>query len=200
MLGLSLVALTAPPQTYLRQGCNLVPDDNNPRSTTLVHADGTREPLHLERRQVLTYAQAAAKAFGVGESQKVEFDPSLAKKDLAGESEAKPTRKARGESHRTKRGGTMMSRILCIAFRFIQPFPVFHGRHDGGQPEWPPSPMCAFQALVNAAAFRYRGRPTHAAALAALSAIEGIRPRIIAPSARPATSATAPTYRTTKQT
>ncbi len=43
ILGLSLVALTATASTYLRQGCNLVPDIDKPREFTLVHGDGQRE-------------------------------------------------------------------------------------------------------------------------------------------------------------
>jgi len=37
-----------------------------------------------------------------------------------------------------------------LTIRFIDP--VFHGRRDGGEPEWPPSPLRVFQALVAAAA------------------------------------------------
>jgi len=50
-----------------------------------------------------------------------------------------------------------MKHSLCISFRFIQPFPLFHGRTDANEPEWPPSPMRAFQALINAASLRARG-------------------------------------------
>jgi|HigsolmetaAR201D_1030396.scaffolds.fasta_scaffold06539_4 CRISPR-associated protein Csb2 len=44
----------------------------------------------------------------------------------------------------------MMSRHFILSFRFLSPW--FHGRGDGGAPEWPPSPLRAFQALVAAAA------------------------------------------------
>lgn len=43
-----------------------------------------------------------------------------------------------------------MSRRLVLSFRFLSPW--FHGRGNGGEPEWPPSPLRAFQALVAAAA------------------------------------------------
>lgn len=46
-----------------------------------------------------------------------------------------------------------MSDFLRISVRFLEPF--FHGRQDGGQPEWPPSPLRLFQAVVAAAARRY---------------------------------------------
>ena len=98
VLGLTLVALTAPPRTYLRQGCNLVPDADHPKTITLVKADGTRDPLKITHDQALAYAKTAAKAFGVGESQSVKFDPDLAKKDVAGEGDVKQTRKGKAKT------------------------------------------------------------------------------------------------------
>lgn len=98
ILGLSLLALTAPPQTYLRQGCNLVPDIDHPKTITLVHADGTRHALEATHDQVLGYLQAAAKAFGVGNSETVSFDPNQAKKDIAGEGDVKQTRKGKAKT------------------------------------------------------------------------------------------------------
>jgi CRISPR-associated protein Csb2 len=47
-----------------------------------------------------------------------------------------------------------MASNLCLSVRFLAP--VFHGRRDGGEPEWPPSPMRLFQSLVNAASTRWR--------------------------------------------
>ncbi len=93
VLGLSLVALTTPPQTYLRQGCNLVPDIDNPRKTTLVNADGSREDFRLTHEQAIAFARLAAKEFGIGEAQSVKFDSDRAKKDIAGEGDVKATRK-----------------------------------------------------------------------------------------------------------
>jgi CRISPR-associated protein Csb2 len=43
-----------------------------------------------------------------------------------------------------------MSLHLVLSFRFLSPW--FHGRGDEGEPEWPPSPLRAFQAVVAAAA------------------------------------------------
>jgi CRISPR-associated protein Csb2 len=50
-----------------------------------------------------------------------------------------------------------MTKHLCISVRFIDPsdHPSFHGRSDGGAPEWPPSPLRLFQALVAASAARF---------------------------------------------
>ncbi len=39
-----------------------------------------------------------------------------------------------------------MPEAICISVTFLDP--RFHGRADGGVPEWPPSPMRLFQALV----------------------------------------------------
>lgn len=43
-----------------------------------------------------------------------------------------------------------MSHHLVLSFRFLSSW--FHGRRDEGTPEWPPSPLRAFQALVAASA------------------------------------------------
>ena len=94
VLGLSLVAFTANASTYLRQGCNLVPDVDKPREFTLIHSDGSREAIKLTHADALKFALAAATAFGVGPDRQVEFDKDLAKKDIAGEGETKATRKA----------------------------------------------------------------------------------------------------------
>jgi CRISPR-associated protein Csb1 len=93
VLGLSLVSLTVTPQTYLRQGCNLVPDIDNPRKIVLVNADGRRDEFKFSHEQAIAFARLAAKEFGVGEGQSVTFDSALARKDIAGEGDVKATRK-----------------------------------------------------------------------------------------------------------
>src|SRR5438270_430771 len=52
--------------------------------------------------------------------------------------------------------GCPMTKKLCITIRFLQP--LSHGRSDRGEPEWPPSPLRVFQALVAAAAARWNER------------------------------------------
>ncbi len=49
-----------------------------------------------------------------------------------------------------------MSNFLRITVRFLDPEPSFHGKRDGDETEWPPSPLRLFQALVDAAANRWR--------------------------------------------
>lgn len=57
-----------------------------------------------------------------------------------------------------------MPDYLCVSIRFLGG--AFHGRADHGEPEWPPSPLRLYQALVAASAARWneRGRLRHAEA------------------------------------
>jgi CRISPR-associated protein Csb1 len=98
ILGLSLVAMTATPQTYLRQGCNLVGDEKEPKSIKLIHSDGKREDLKLTHEQTIAFAKLAAKEFGVGAGESIKFDPALAKKDLAGLGDVATTKKGRAQA------------------------------------------------------------------------------------------------------
>ena len=97
ILGLSLVALTAPAQTYLRQGCNLVPDVDNPRKVTLVQVDGSRAEFKLTHDQAIAFAKLAAKEFRIGEPQTVQFNTDLAKGDLPAEEDKKGKGKGKGK-------------------------------------------------------------------------------------------------------
>jgi CRISPR-associated protein Csb1 len=93
VLGLSLVAFTATASTYLRQGCNLVPDVDKPREFTLIHTVGTREGMKLTHADALKFALSAVAGFGVGPDRQVDFNKDLAKKDIAGEGDTKGTAK-----------------------------------------------------------------------------------------------------------
>lgn len=71
-----------------------------------------------------------------------------------------------------------MNRHLVLSFHFLSPW--FHGRGDAGEPEWPPSPLRAVQAVVAAAA--RAGTP--ASARTALTWLEQrAAPLILAPEA-----------------
>lgn len=74
-----------------------------------------------------------------------------------------------------------MPAILCLTIRFLDPVPAFHGRGDGGKPEWPPSPLRLFQALVAAAATRWRGSRFTEYAQPAIKWLETQTPLIVAP-------------------
>jgi len=82
ILGLSLVALTAEPDPYLRQGCNLVLNPNQPAEFSEVYRSGDRKPLKLSHDDALAFATLAAKAFGVGAGHTVAFDKKRAKEDV----------------------------------------------------------------------------------------------------------------------
>lgn len=71
-----------------------------------------------------------------------------------------------------------MPDYLCISVRFLGG--AFHGRADQGEPEWPPSPLRLYQAIVAASAARWneRGRLQHADA--ALRWFEQLPPPVIA--------------------
>jgi CRISPR-associated protein Csb2 len=74
---------------------------------------------------------------------------------------------------------------LRITIHFLQPYS--HGRGEDGSPEWPPSPLRMFQALVAAVAAR-GATDARAKALAALRWLERQPPpEIVAPAAHPAT-------------
>ena len=83
VLGLALVAATAPLDPFLRQGCLLTPDPDAPASWTAVGRDGTREAIALDGAAALGFAQAAAAAFGVDERRSFRFDRARAQADAA---------------------------------------------------------------------------------------------------------------------
>lgn len=82
ILGLALVAFTRLPSGYLRQGTILVLDPDKPREFVEVLPNGKRIPATVTHEQALSYATAAAKAFGVGADRTEAFDPERAKEDL----------------------------------------------------------------------------------------------------------------------
>jgi CRISPR-associated protein Csb1 len=80
ILGLSLVALTAPQECYLRQGCNLVPDIDKPRDFKVVNSDGTRDDFTLSHGAAVEFARSAMKKFGIDAGKEHPFDASIAEK------------------------------------------------------------------------------------------------------------------------
>jgi len=81
VLGLSLVAATAPLDPFLRQGCLLVPDRGTPAKWSLVARDGSRSDVDLTEEAARNYATAAAKAHGVGPRRRLAFSKVRAKED-----------------------------------------------------------------------------------------------------------------------
>ena len=81
VLGLALVAATAPMDGFLRAGCLLALDPNQGGVWHSVARSGERSPLGLNEEVALSCAHGAADAFGVGEGCRVTFDKKLAVKD-----------------------------------------------------------------------------------------------------------------------
>jgi CRISPR-associated protein Csb1 len=82
ILGLALVAFTAPRNPALREGCELVRAEGKPLDVRLVQQSGERDTLSLTYEEALDFARAAAQSFGVGESRTATFDPKRAKVEL----------------------------------------------------------------------------------------------------------------------
>ena len=82
ILGLSLVAATAPLDLFLRQGCLLVPDAEAAPQWRLVKRDGTRQEVEMTEGLAKSYASAEAKSFGVEKDKAFSFDKNLAKEDV----------------------------------------------------------------------------------------------------------------------
>lgn len=82
-----------------------------------------------------------------------------------------------------------MTRHVCISVTFLDP--LFHGKGDGAEPEWPPSPMRLFQALLAGSRTGWRERSWSNAKAEAFRWLEQRNPpEIVAPEARPAAAYT----------
>lgn len=96
LLGLSLVAATAPLDGFLRQGCLLTPAPETPAVWQLISRTGRRDDVETDDFHELAkqYATAKAREFGISQSRTVTFDKDLAKTDAAADKRA--TAKTRG--------------------------------------------------------------------------------------------------------
>lgn len=81
VLGLALVAATAPLDGFLRAGCLLTLDPDDSGVWQSVARSGVRESISLDEGIALGYASSAADAFGVGSDYRVAFDKNRAKAD-----------------------------------------------------------------------------------------------------------------------
>jgi CRISPR-associated protein Csb1 len=89
VLGLSLVALTAPWKSFLREGCLLVAAKGGKLKQEIVSRDGSREALDLQMSDVFPFAKSAANEFGVGPDWEATFEAN-AVSDLAKAKAKKP--------------------------------------------------------------------------------------------------------------
>ncbi|MFO7566469.1 MAG: type I-U CRISPR-associated RAMP protein Csb1/Cas7u [Enhygromyxa sp.] len=104
LLGLTLLAATQPIDPFLRQGCLLVPDADQPADWTLVDRNGTRTTVSINADGLLAWARSAAKAFGVGEDRDLTFDPKLGRAD-ASTGNAKKASKKKAKKATGKKSG-----------------------------------------------------------------------------------------------
>lgn len=82
-----------------------------------------------------------------------------------------------------------MSRYLCISVTLLDP--LFHGKGDGDEPEWPPSPMRLLQALLAGSRTGWRERTWSDAKAEAFRWLERCAPpQIVAPETRAAAAYT----------
>lgn len=98
VLGLALVSFAATPETFLREGCELVPDSERKAESTLVRRDGNREPFAIDHDQALAFATAAAEDFGVGEARTGTFSAETAKQALGLSKQERKASRRRGRS------------------------------------------------------------------------------------------------------
>jgi CRISPR-associated protein Csb1 len=106
ILGLSLVGLTAPQETFLREGCQLVPDLERQAEWSLVKHDGQRDiSFSVSHKDALEYAQAAAKGFEIGSDREASFSTKTAKEALGQSKEdRKRARRGKGKSENVEQG------------------------------------------------------------------------------------------------
>jgi CRISPR-associated protein Csb1 len=98
VLGLALVAGTHDIDLDLRSGCLLCLDPDHEPVWHVVTRLGEREAVQLDRDVALAYAMERAKAFGVGPSHRVTFDPALVSADLTEEANGKPAKQKKGKA------------------------------------------------------------------------------------------------------
>ena len=82
ILGLSLVSLTAPMDSNLREGCELVPDPEQPATWKMVKHDGTRTDLVVTHEQAVAFATASAETLDLAAEKTGTFDSEIANKVL----------------------------------------------------------------------------------------------------------------------
>ena len=101
VLGLSLVALTAPFRSFLREGCLLVYAAGQTATRQIVLRDGSREPFTLDASGALGHAKSVAKDFGVGRDWEADFETEAV--GAAAEVKAEKTKKAAAKKAAAKK-------------------------------------------------------------------------------------------------
>ncbi len=90
ILGLALICFTAPQETFLREGCQLIPDQAKKAEWETVKVDGNRESFSMDHTKIaIPFAELAADEFGVGDDKEADFDKKAAQKALKEKSNKK---------------------------------------------------------------------------------------------------------------
>ena len=93
ILGLCLIAFTAPAEIALREGCELVPSVDKSAEWKVVRHDGKRDSFNLSHDAALEFAVAAADDFGVEQEEiRAKFDSALARRLLSANANSRKNR------------------------------------------------------------------------------------------------------------
>jgi CRISPR-associated protein Csb1 len=84
ILSLALIAIARPQETFLRQGCQLVPASDTAPLTLAVEAGGRRTPVELNYDCIVNFARQSAEAFRVSIGEEKPFDLVSAQKSTLG--------------------------------------------------------------------------------------------------------------------
>ena len=98
ILGLALVAFTAPQESYLRQGCELVADPEKPAKWEIVNYDGKRKPFAVTSTDAFSYASVAREAFKPAANREATFDAATARAALGQSKEERKAGRRRSRS------------------------------------------------------------------------------------------------------
>lgn len=95
ILGLTLVAASAPLDGFLRQGCLLTLDPSSPNQWQTVERDGKRESVQFDFDVAVEYAKKVCDLFKAEKSESFEFKKELAQADLNESDKKKGDKKMR---------------------------------------------------------------------------------------------------------
>lgn len=82
ILGLALIAFLAPQETYLREGCQLVPDIEYPSELRLIDQNGHHKNLEIDLDTAFVFAKSVADDFGIETPDESNFDRDEAQAEL----------------------------------------------------------------------------------------------------------------------
>jgi CRISPR-associated protein Csb1 len=94
ILGLALIAFTAPAELFLRQGCLLTADPENPARMETVRRNGERSSFDASSEDIVSFARQAAAQFGIGESFEARFEAGKVKESREEKDKKKAKKKA----------------------------------------------------------------------------------------------------------